>query len=299
MGEIIDGQPLFPGESDIDQLFCIQKIMGPLIPSHQEAFQKNQRFIGLKFPEIMKHETLEKRYLGKINKVGLNFMKNLLCMDPSERITAAEALNHPFFEDLQENSIRPKTSTGMYKMVGQLTSKNRLIPHNKKIDNFSNISILTVPPKPINEDQRAKTRSSLFVSEANEMEMPIQKNKEIITKINNEDSRFSKNPMFNIIEENDLRYKFKQTKKKSKIIEVPKHAIKYQHKHKHSSEINEVENYSNHGSIKQLPSIHPHPVLEPIQKKYDIKLKSKEDDPDLSGGPIDKIRQYKHFKSKF
>ena len=32
MGEITDGDALFPGESEIDQLFCIQKILGPLIP---------------------------------------------------------------------------------------------------------------------------------------------------------------------------------------------------------------------------------------------------------------------------
>lgn len=28
MGEITDGEPLFPGESEIDQLYVIQKIMG-------------------------------------------------------------------------------------------------------------------------------------------------------------------------------------------------------------------------------------------------------------------------------
>ena len=30
MGELIDGQPLFPGESDVDQLYIVQKHMGPL-----------------------------------------------------------------------------------------------------------------------------------------------------------------------------------------------------------------------------------------------------------------------------
>ncbi len=30
MGEISDGDALFPGESEIDQLFCIQKILGKL-----------------------------------------------------------------------------------------------------------------------------------------------------------------------------------------------------------------------------------------------------------------------------
>jgi cyclin-dependent kinase-like len=29
MGELIDGQPLFPGESEIDQLYVIQKVQLP------------------------------------------------------------------------------------------------------------------------------------------------------------------------------------------------------------------------------------------------------------------------------
>lgn len=28
MGELTDGEPLFPGESEIDQLYVIQKILG-------------------------------------------------------------------------------------------------------------------------------------------------------------------------------------------------------------------------------------------------------------------------------
>jgi cyclin-dependent kinase-like len=33
MGELIDGQPLFPGESDIDQLYIIQRQLGGLTQS--------------------------------------------------------------------------------------------------------------------------------------------------------------------------------------------------------------------------------------------------------------------------
>ena len=46
----------------------------------------------MKFPEIPKPETIERRYLGKISKKGLNFMKSLLRMDPSQRLTSNEAL---------------------------------------------------------------------------------------------------------------------------------------------------------------------------------------------------------------
>jgi len=68
MGEISDGDPIFPGESEIDQLFCIQKVMGPLTAQQQEDFKKNPRYIGYKFPDVSKPEGLEKHYLGKMSR---------------------------------------------------------------------------------------------------------------------------------------------------------------------------------------------------------------------------------------
>lgn len=56
----------------------------------------------MKFPEITKPETLERRYLGKLSKKALNFMKSLLKMDPKERLTIDEAIEHPYFDDLRE-----------------------------------------------------------------------------------------------------------------------------------------------------------------------------------------------------
>lgn len=50
MGELLDGEPLFPGESDIDQLYVIQRVLGPLTRAQNELFLKNPRFVGLKFP---------------------------------------------------------------------------------------------------------------------------------------------------------------------------------------------------------------------------------------------------------
>lgn len=52
-----------------------------------ELFYKNPRFLGMKFPDVPKPETLERRYLGKLSKKGLSFMKSLLKMDPNDRLT--------------------------------------------------------------------------------------------------------------------------------------------------------------------------------------------------------------------
>lgn len=48
MGELSDGQPLFPGESEIDQLFTIQKVLGPLPSEQMKLFYNNPRFHGLR-----------------------------------------------------------------------------------------------------------------------------------------------------------------------------------------------------------------------------------------------------------
>eukprot|EP00003_Mantamonas_plastica_P019213 TRINITY_DN3146_c0_g1_i3.p1 TRINITY_DN3146_c0_g1~~TRINITY_DN3146_c0_g1_i3.p1 ORF type:complete len:604 (+),score=185.96 TRINITY_DN3146_c0_g1_i3:781-2592(+) len=102
MGELIDGQPLFPGESEIDQLYIIQKVSGPLITEHLEMFLRNPRFVGLKFPDMSKPETLQRKYLGKLSKRALSLMNGLLQMDPKKRLTAEECLEHPYFEGLRE-----------------------------------------------------------------------------------------------------------------------------------------------------------------------------------------------------
>ena len=88
MGEITDGEPLFPGEGEIDQLYCIQKVVGRLPPHMQEMFAENPRYVGLKFPELGKPETIEKRYLGKMSLNAIDLMSGMLTMDPDQRLTA-------------------------------------------------------------------------------------------------------------------------------------------------------------------------------------------------------------------
>ena len=73
-----------------------------------EQFIKNPRYVGfnlikgIKFPDLGKPETLERRYLGRISKKALSFMKALLKLDPQERLSAKESLNHPYFDGIRE-----------------------------------------------------------------------------------------------------------------------------------------------------------------------------------------------------
>ncbi|NWX64607.1 CDKL2 protein, partial [Promerops cafer] len=94
--EMLTGEPLFPGDSDIDQLFHITKCLGNLIPRHQELFYKNPLFAGMKLPEVKELESLEKRY-PKLPPPALDLAKECLQIDPDKRPSCAQLLQGDFF----------------------------------------------------------------------------------------------------------------------------------------------------------------------------------------------------------
>jgi len=60
-----------------------------------ETFQKNPRYLGMKFPDISKSESLDARYNlilliryhGKMCAKGMDFLKATLSMDPNNRLS--------------------------------------------------------------------------------------------------------------------------------------------------------------------------------------------------------------------
>lgn len=111
MGELIEGQPMFPGESEIDQLYLIQKMLGPLQKRHMELFATNPRFSGLKIPEVKVPETLSRRYCGRVSKKAISFLEGAIQLCPEDRFTSEECLKHPYFEGLSYSaSVEPSAS---------------------------------------------------------------------------------------------------------------------------------------------------------------------------------------------
>jgi cyclin-dependent kinase-like len=112
MGEICDGQPLFPGDTEVDQLYLIQKTLGKLTTEQQLCFNTNSRFTGLKFPDLSKRDPLEKKYDGVMPSDALSFMIDLLKMIPRERLVGNACLDHPFFDKYnQKKKVATETSS--------------------------------------------------------------------------------------------------------------------------------------------------------------------------------------------
>ncbi|XP_054142876.1 cyclin-dependent kinase-like 1 isoform X3 [Melozone crissalis] len=99
--ELLAGLPLWPGQSDVDQLYLIRRTLGDLIPRHQQVFSTNQFFSGVRIPDPEIMEPLEVKF-PNISYSALALMKGCLRMDPAERQSCEQLLQHPYFDSLRE-----------------------------------------------------------------------------------------------------------------------------------------------------------------------------------------------------
>ncbi|KAF3288302.1 Serine/threonine-protein kinase ppk23 [Orbilia oligospora] len=98
--ELILKEPLFQGKSEIDQLSKIFELMG--VPTDEEwpGWRRLPNSKSLRFPRTKQttgHLLRSKFPLLTTN--GVSLLSSLLSLDPSKRITAEEALKHPYFRD--------------------------------------------------------------------------------------------------------------------------------------------------------------------------------------------------------
>ncbi|KAG9480387.1 hypothetical protein GDO78_012062 [Eleutherodactylus coqui] len=132
--EMLTGEPLFPGDSDIDQLYHIVKCQGNLTPRLQELFYKNPLFAGVTLPEIKEVEPLQKRY-PKLSPVILDLAKNCLQIDPDRRPSCMILLQHDLFKkDGFSERFSQEISAKVQKLSKDNPSPPRKIKNCKKDD---------------------------------------------------------------------------------------------------------------------------------------------------------------------
>ncbi|KAI8803126.1 kinase-like domain-containing protein [Cladochytrium replicatum] len=104
MAELMLGQPLFPGESGVDQLVEIIKVLGT--PTREQIKAMNPNYTEYKFPQI-KPCPWQKVFRSRTTTPeSLDLMGKLLEYTPTSRLTAIEAMAHPFFDELRKPETR-------------------------------------------------------------------------------------------------------------------------------------------------------------------------------------------------
>ncbi|KAJ9465972.1 Cyclin-dependent kinase A-1 [Diplonema papillatum] len=96
--ELSNGLPLFPGESDIDQLFHIIKCFGHITPRQGHVFNKNPLYHSIELPTPVELDTLEKRFQGQItDQKWLALLQSCLASEPRHRSSCTELLASAYF----------------------------------------------------------------------------------------------------------------------------------------------------------------------------------------------------------
>lgn len=91
--------PLFPGDSEIDEIFRIFRTLGT--PT-EETWPGVKALPDYKasFPQWNKVEL--GTVVTKLDRSGLDLLEKMLVYDPARRVSAKSSLAHPYFNDFDK-----------------------------------------------------------------------------------------------------------------------------------------------------------------------------------------------------
>ncbi|KRX03899.1 Protein kinase-like domain [Pseudocohnilembus persalinus] len=131
IAEMILGEPIFAGDTSVDQLVEIIKILGS--PTAEDLFDMNPHYQQThKIPQI-KAKKWKKVFKGcNADPVAIDFISKLLVYSPRRRIRPLQALLHPYFDELrQENcKINGQQIPNLFNFLEvEIGSETKLLPH--------------------------------------------------------------------------------------------------------------------------------------------------------------------------
>ena len=102
IAEMINGNPLFAGDSEIDQLYTIFSVLGTPTDETWPDVSKLPNYPD-DLPIYPKQDLT--KILGITDPNLADLLKQMLEINPSKRISAMKALQHPYFADIPTKLI--------------------------------------------------------------------------------------------------------------------------------------------------------------------------------------------------
>jgi len=153
LAELLLGQPIFPGDSGVDQLVEIIKVLGT--PTREQIRQMNPNYQEFKFPQIRAHPW-NKVFRPRTPPEAIHLASKLLEYTPASRITPLEACAHAFFDELREpnnklpngRDLPPLFNLTPHEQTIQPNLNNKLIPGHYQAETGSNNAAITPTTPP-------------------------------------------------------------------------------------------------------------------------------------------------------
>nr|KAF6379276.1 male germ cell associated kinase [Myotis myotis] len=128
MAELYTLRPLFPGTSEVDEIFKICQVLGtPKKSDWPEGYQLASS-MNFRFPQCVPINL--KTLIPNASNEAIQLMTEMLNWDPKKRPTASQALKHPYFQVgqvLGPSSHHLESKQPLHKQVQPLESKPPLI----------------------------------------------------------------------------------------------------------------------------------------------------------------------------
>ncbi|XP_036374952.1 serine/threonine-protein kinase MAK-like isoform X2 [Megalops cyprinoides] len=96
MAELYTLRPLFPGNSEVDEIFKICQVLGTVKKSDWPEGYQLAAAMNFRFPQCV--PTNLKTLIPNASNEAIALMRDLLQWDPKKRPTAAQALRYPYFQ---------------------------------------------------------------------------------------------------------------------------------------------------------------------------------------------------------
>ncbi|KAG5681230.1 hypothetical protein PVAND_010683 [Polypedilum vanderplanki] len=106
MAELLTGRTLFPGSDHIHQLNLIMEILGTPSDEFMKKISSESARNYIKSLKVMKRRDFKDVFRGA-NPLAIDLLEKMLELDADKRITAEQALAHPYLEKYSDPSDEP------------------------------------------------------------------------------------------------------------------------------------------------------------------------------------------------
>ncbi len=101
MAEMLLGSPLFPGDSGVDQLVEIIKVLGT--PSKEQIMHMNPGYTEFTFPQLKPH-SWSKVFSKNVDPLALELISKIIVYVPEERFDCMTVCAHEYFDELRDEA---------------------------------------------------------------------------------------------------------------------------------------------------------------------------------------------------
>lgn len=105
MAEILTGSPLFPGTGDVELLAMISDLLGDASEKNWPGISQLSDFGKICFKEKPSKDFHE--IFPSVSEEAIDLLEKIIVYDPAKRISAADALKHPWFRTEPAPIIAP------------------------------------------------------------------------------------------------------------------------------------------------------------------------------------------------